>query len=76
MLSAVVEQNSLLGLPDQMTRQRSRLEPAPLVELAKSRHRLLDHSLLAVEREQLLGAFLAAQRPEARAAPSSQNYRI
>jgi len=39
---AVVEQNSLLELPDQMTRQRSRLKPAPLVELAKLRHRMLD----------------------------------
>ena len=40
------------------------------------RHRLLNHRLLAVERQQLLGALLAAQRPEARAAPSSQNYGI
>jgi len=41
-LPDVVEPNSLLELPDQMTRQRSRMKPAPPVELAKLRHRLLD----------------------------------
>src|SRR5579864_3547354 len=42
----------------------------------KPRHRLLDHGLLAVERKQLLGSFLAAQRPKPRASPSGQNYGI
>jgi hypothetical protein len=42
MLPAVVEQAGLLRLTDQMTRQRPSLKPAPLVELAKLRHRLLD----------------------------------
>ena len=35
--------------------------------------RLLDHALLAVERQQLLGHALAAQRPEARAASTGEN---
>ena len=42
----------------------------------QSRHRLLDHRLFAVERQQLLGALLAAERPETRAAPSGQNHGI
>ena len=42
----------------------------------QARHGLLDHRLLAVERQQLLGALFAAERPEARAAPASQNYGI
>src|ERR1039457_3714359 len=42
----------------------------------QSCHRLLNHRLLAVERQQLLRALLAAQRPKARAAPPSQNYGI
>ena len=42
----------------------------------EARDRLLDHGLLAIERKQLLGAALAAQRPEARAAAASQNHGI
>ena len=42
----------------------------------QTRHRLLDHRLLAVERQQLLGPLLAAQRPETRAATASQNHGI
>ena len=34
---------------------------------------LLNHALLAVQREQLLGHALAAQRPEARTASTSEN---
>jgi len=34
----------------------------------------LDHRVLAIEREQLLGPLFAAQRPKARAAPSGKNY--
>ena len=43
---------------------------------SKARDGLLDHGVLAVEREQLLGAALAAQRPEARAAAASQDHGI
>jgi hypothetical protein len=39
-------------------------------------HGLLDHGVLAIQREQLLGATLAAKRPEARAAASGKNYGI
>ena len=39
----------------------------------EARDRLLDHGLLAIEREQLLGAPLAAQRPEARASAAGEN---
>src|SRR5580704_15973285 len=42
----------------------------------EARHGLLDHGVLAVEREQLLGAALAAQRPEPRASAASQNHGI
>ena len=42
----------------------------------QSRHRLLNHGLLAVERQQLLGAFFPAQRPEARAPAAGKNHRI
>jgi hypothetical protein len=42
----------------------------------EARDGLLDHGLLAVERKQLLGAALAAQRPEARAAAAGENYGI
>jgi len=42
----------------------------------EARDRLLDHGLLAVERQQLLGPALATQRPEARAAATGQNHRI
>ena len=38
------------------------------------RDRLLDHGLLAVERQQLLGPTLPAQRPEAGAAPAGENH--
>ena len=38
------------------------------------RHGLLDHGLLAVERQQLLGATLPAQRPEAGAAAAGKNH--
>ena len=44
MLAAVVEQLRLLGCADQMARQRPRLKPSVLIELAKLRHRLLDHA--------------------------------
>ena len=37
-------------------------------------HGLLDHGLLSVERQQLLGATLPAQRPEARAAAAGENH--
>ena len=40
------------------------------------RHGLLDHGLLAVERQQLLGTFLPAQGPETRAAAAGEDYRI
>jgi len=43
--AAVVEQLRLLWLPDHMPRQHPRRDPALLVELAKVRHRLLDHPL-------------------------------
>jgi hypothetical protein len=43
MLPAVVEQAGLFGLADQMPRQRPRLQSSPRIELAKLRHRLLDH---------------------------------
>ena len=42
----------------------------------QARDRLLDHGLLAVEREQLLGATLAAQRPETRAPAAGQDHGI
>ena len=42
----------------------------------EARDRLLDHGLLAVEREQLLGALFAAERPEAGAAATGQDYGI
>ena len=44
LLRAIVEQASLLGLPDQLPRQRPRLKPSALVELAELRHRLLDNA--------------------------------
>jgi hypothetical protein len=40
------------------------------------RHRLLDHGLLAVQRQQLLRALLPAQGPEARPAPAGEDHRI
>ncbi len=40
------------------------------------RHRLLDHGLFAIEREQLLGALSPAERPEAGAAAAGQNHGI
>jgi len=36
-------------------------------------YRLLNHGVLSVERKQLLGTALAAQRPEARASAASKN---
>ena len=36
-------------------------------------NRLLNHRLSSVEGQQLLGAPLAAERPEARAAPTGEN---
>jgi hypothetical protein len=42
----------------------------------QSRHGLLDHGLLAVKREQLLGAFFSAERPEARSPAAGKNDRI
>ena len=39
-------------------------------------HGLLDHGLLSVERQQLLGATLPAQRPEARAPAAGENHRM
>jgi hypothetical protein len=41
--AAVVEQRRFFRSADQPARQRARLDPSPLVELAKLRHRLLDH---------------------------------
>ena len=38
------------------------------------RHGLLDHGLLAVKRQQLLGAALPAQRPEAGASAAGKNH--
>ncbi len=43
MLLAVVEQPRLFALPDQSPGQCLRLQPAPRIELAQLRHRLLDH---------------------------------
>ncbi len=51
---------------DPETRGRSQRQQA--------RHRLLDHGLLAIERQQLLGATLPAQRPEAGAAAAGKNH--
>src|SRR5438132_456900 len=45
-------------------------------ERQQTRHSLLNHGLLAVEREQLLSAALATQRPEARTASACEDYRI
>src|SRR6185437_3213339 len=42
----------------------------------QTRDCLLNHGLLAIERKQLLGAFLAAERPEARATPAREDYRV
>jgi hypothetical protein len=39
-------------------------------------HGLLDHGLLAVEGQQLLGSFLSAQRPEARASATGEDHWI
>jgi hypothetical protein len=38
---------------------------------SQTRHCLLDHSLFAIKREQLLGSAFAAQGPEARASAAS-----
>ncbi len=51
---------------DPETRRRSQRQ--------QTRDRLLNHGLLAVERQQLLGPALPAQRPEARAAAASENH--
>jgi len=48
-------------------------EPFRPSQRQQARHGLLNHRLLAVERQQLFRALPAAQRPEARAAPASQN---
>ena len=45
-------------------------------ERQEARDRLLDHGLLAVEREQLLGPFFPAERPETRAPASGENHGI
>ena len=37
-------------------------------------HRLLDHGLLAIKRQKLLGAALTAERPEAGAAAAGKNH--
>src|SRR4029077_11204933 len=42
----------------------------------EARYGLLDHGVLAVERKQLLGAALPAERPEPRASAASQNHGI
>jgi hypothetical protein len=42
----------------------------------ESRNSLLDHTVLAIEREQLFGATLATERPEARAPATGENYGI
>ena len=43
MLAAVVEQRRFFRDADQPARKRARLHPSVLIELAKVRHRLLDH---------------------------------
>jgi hypothetical protein len=43
---------------------------------SESRDGLLDHAVLAVEREQLFGSTLTAERPEARAPATGENYGI
>jgi hypothetical protein len=40
---AVVEKTGLLRPPDQLPSERSRLQPTSCIQLAKLRHRLLDH---------------------------------
>jgi len=40
------------------------------------RHRLLNHRLLAIQRKQLLGAFLAAKRPETCATSAGEDHGI
>src|SRR5580704_16717843 len=45
-------------------------------ERQQTSQRLLDHGLLAIERQQLLGALLPAQGPEARAPATSENHGI
>jgi hypothetical protein len=44
MLAAIVEQRRLLRSANQSARERPRLNTSMLVELAKLRHRLLDHA--------------------------------
>ena len=53
----------LVGDDPEPLARRQRLEPLD---------RLLDHALRAVERQQLLGPALAAERPEARAAAARE----
>ena len=43
LFAAVIEQRRFFGSADQPARQRARLDPSALVELAKLRNRLLDH---------------------------------
>ena len=42
----------------------------------QARHRLLNHRLPTIKREQLLGALLAAQRPETSATAAGENHGI
>src|ERR1700674_4798461 len=51
-------------------------EPARRSHRCEARDGLLNHGLLSIEGKQLLGAALAAQRPEARASTTSEDYRI
>ena len=44
LLAAIVEQLGLLRRPDYMTRKFARLDASTLVELAKMRYDLLDHT--------------------------------
>ena len=43
-------------------------------EWGKTRDRLLDHGVLAVEGQHLLGETLATERPEARAAAAGEDH--
>jgi hypothetical protein len=50
-------------------------ETARCGQWGQARDGLLDHGVLAIKREELLGAALSAQRPEARASAAGQDYR-
>jgi len=52
---------------------RSRAQVFAVDHSQRALYRLLNHGLVAIQRQQLLGTAFAAERPEARAAPSSEN---